>query len=135
MILSIFNSFVSISVVSNCHVMEVCLVMAVLPLHGSSCFHLTAEPNFPDLPHTPWSCRKWCYQIFQHSILLLAFRSRNKSPGMPRLILPSPIKKMMYFFRYTEEIQKISNYSWNLKQMFSIFYYMNNALNRVFKSS
>ena len=28
------------------------------------------------------------------------------------LILPSPIKKMMYFFRYTEEIQKISNYSW-----------------------
>ena len=41
------------TVVSNCHVMEVCLVMAVLPLHGSSCFHLTAEPNFPDLPHTP----------------------------------------------------------------------------------
>ena len=91
-------NFFEISVISNCHVMEVCLVMAVLPLHGSSCFHLTAEPNFPNLPHTPWSCRKWCYQIFQHSILLLALKSRNKSPGMYMLILTKPVKKKNYVF-------------------------------------
>ena len=45
--------------------------MAVLPLQGSSCFRPKAEPNFPDLPHTPGSCRKWRQPMFQHFILLL----------------------------------------------------------------
>ena len=82
--------------------------MAVLPLQGSSCFRPKAEPNFPDLPHTPGSCRKWRHQIFQHSILSLVFQSRNKFPDMHRLILPSPIKNMTYFFHYTEALQKMS---------------------------
>ena len=133
-----------ISVVSNCHIMEVCLVMAVLPLQGSSCFHLTAEPNFPNLSHTPWSCRKRCYQIFQHSILLLAFKSRNKSPGMYMLILPSPIKKMKYFcnWKFPElnnwllplVIRKLIAVNWNfavnchLIRRISRFFHQNNKV-------
>ena len=82
--------------------------MAVLPLQGSSCFRPKAEPNFPDLPHTPGSCRKWRHQIFQHSIPSLVFQSRNKFLDLHSLILPNPIKNMTYFFHYTEAVKQYS---------------------------